>query len=185
VPRPLSHTPRSVALLCLVTVAVALLPACAPRPPTVARLPVLAVGDSVMELAGSALQAQGISVDARQSRQFKEAIPIVQWDGAHGRLPSIVVVHLGTNGPVAASTCDALVAAVGHRRLLLMNLNLHGRRSWEQANNVVIAQCAVRHHLRLINWKAVSTGQPWFAADQIHLNLAGTRAYATVVRRSV
>jgi hypothetical protein len=168
------------AVLALATVA---LPACAPRPAV--RLPVLAVGDSVMEFAAPLLRAQGMTVDAQQSRQFKEAIPIVQSDAARGLLPSIVIVHLGTNGPITPTICDALVAAVGHRRLILMNLSMHGQRSWEQTNDVVIAQCAARHHLQLIDWKAASNGQPWFAADQIHLDAAGTRAYATIVRRSL
>ncbi len=51
-------------------------------PPKVTPLPVLALGDSVMALAGPALAARGIPVDARQSRQFKEAIAIVTWDAA-------------------------------------------------------------------------------------------------------
>jgi hypothetical protein len=155
--------------------------ACGP-PAAPPRLPVLAIGDSVMALAWPALKARGIAVDAQQSRQFKDAIPLVKLLAAAGRLPATVVVHLGTNGPTTAATCDALAAAVGRRRLIFLNLNLHARRTWEQSNNAVIAACALRHRDRLIDWKAASTDKPWFAPDLIHLSPTGTGAYAALIR---
>jgi hypothetical protein len=176
---------RSLAVTGFLVAAVATVTACGPPRPSATPLPVLAIGDSVMALAVPALDARGITTEARASRQFKAAIPIVHLYAAEHRLPSIVVVHLGTNGPVSAATCDALVATVGSRRLILMNVNLHGLRSWEAANNVVIAACARRHHDALIDWKAASAGKPWFAPDRIHLNAVGARAYASLVRAAV
>ncbi len=65
-----------------------------------------------------------------------------------------------------------------------MNLNLHGLRPWEAPNNAVLAACALRHKDKLINWKAASTGKPWFAPDLIHLSPTGAGAYAALVRGS-
>jgi hypothetical protein len=95
------------------------------------------------------------------------------------------VVHLGTNGPVGDTTCDALVAAVGPRTLIFVDVNLNGTRWWEQAVNATLAGCAARHGLRLVDWKGYSTGQPWFVRDDIHLNAAGDAAYADLIRANV
>jgi hypothetical protein len=62
---------------------------------------------------------------------------------------------------------------------------LHGQRSWEQSNNAVIAACAQRHRVRLIDWKTASAGKAWFAPDLIHLSPAGTGAYAVLLRAGV
>ena len=182
----MSRTSRlSLAMAGWFLAAVATITACGPPRAQVTPLPVLAIGDSVMALAVPPLQADGITVDARASRQFKAAIPIVHLYAAEHRLPKVVVVHLGSNGPVGPAICDALVATVGARRLIFMNLNLHGLRSWEAPNNAVIAACARRHHDTLIDWKKASAGKPWFAPDRIHLNTAGTRAFASLVRAAV
>jgi hypothetical protein len=157
--------------------------ACAPPPPP--QLPVLAIGDSVMEAAAPALTSRGIPSDTLQSRQFLDAVPLVQTLDAAGRLPATVIVHLGTNGLVGDATCDALVASIGQRILVLVNVNLNGTRSWEQSVNATLAACAARHGLRLVDWKGRSTGQPWFEPDLIHLNAAGRNAYADLLRASV
>ena len=119
------------------------------------------------------------------SRQFKAAIPLVELLAAAGRLPPTVVIHLGTNGPMSDGTCDALVAAVGPRTLVFVNVDLNGTRPWEAGVNATLAACAARHGLRLVDWKSLSTGQPWFGRDFIHLNASGAAAYADLIRSSV
>src|SRR6266498_5318327 len=106
--RAVRSTRRVSAQLCIVLLATACLTvtACGPPRPRPPQLPVFAIGDSVMALAWPALQAREIAVDARQSRQFKDAIPLVKLLAAAGRLPATVVIHLGTNGPTTAATCD-------------------------------------------------------------------------------
>jgi lysophospholipase L1-like esterase len=163
----------------------ALVVGCAPPRPPVPAGSVLAIGDSVMVRAAPALAARGIAVDAVTSRQFKSAVPLVGLLAAAGRLPKTVVVHLGTNGSFSMATCDALVAAVGPRTLVFVNVNLDGRRSWEPAVNATLAACAARHHLRLVNWKGYSTGRPWFEPDHIHLTANGAVAYADLIRASL
>jgi hypothetical protein len=146
---------------------------------------VLAIGDSVMVRAAPDLAVRGVAVDAKTSRQFTSAVPLVSLLAAAGRLPQTVVVHLGTNGSFSMGTCDALVAAVGPRTLVFVNVNLNGRRSWEGAVNVTLAACTARHHLRLVDWKSYSTGRPWFADDHIHLTANGAIAYADLIRANI
>jgi hypothetical protein len=157
---------------------------CAPPRP-VPPASVLAIGDSVMVRSAPTLQSLGIEVDALTSRQFTAAVPLVQILGAAGRLPPTVVVHLGTNGPVSDGTCDALVASVGPRRLVLVNIDLNGRRWWEAGVNLELAACAQRHGVRLVDWKTYSTGRPWFVRDRIHLNANGAIAFADFIRNSL
>ena len=58
---------------------------------------ILAVGDSIMLGASSALQRQfpGIAIDAKVGRQFSEGVEIVRALAALGTIPGTVVVHLG------------------------------------------------------------------------------------------
>ena len=51
----------------------------------------------------------GIAVDAVKSRQFGEAITIVQSYESLGALPSVIVVHLGTNGRITNDLFDQLM----------------------------------------------------------------------------
>ena len=62
-------------------------------------IPILAIGDSVMLGAASKLAEQGVWVDAKVGRQFKEGVELVTALNAGGLLGDVLVVHLGNNGP--------------------------------------------------------------------------------------
>ena len=79
---------------------------------------ILAIGDSVMlgavDSLGTAIP--GIFVDAKVSRQFKDATIVLQHYKTEGLLPPTIVVHMGTNGDFNDSDFDQLMAVVGQKR---------------------------------------------------------------------
>ncbi len=122
---------RGRALIVLALVGALVATACGPPPvPGPGRAApgpgVFALGDSVMLGGADALRAAipGIDVDAVESRQFHEAPGILALRAQAGTLPGTVVVHLGTNGSLRGDTCDALVASLGDRRVILVNLSV-------------------------------------------------------------
>ena len=144
--------PCSVAWSIALTVVALAVAACGPAPGPGRPAPapgVLGIGDSVMLGASGALQAAipGVEVDAVVSRQFREAPGIAYWRSQAGLLPGTVVVHLGTNGTVLPGTCDELMAVLGDRRVILVDLTVP--RSWEAGNNVTLRDCAARDGCRV------------------------------------
>jgi hypothetical protein len=141
-----------------------------------------AIGDSVMLGARSELIARGIRVNARKIRQFDDGVRLVRKLAQADRLPRRVVVHLGHNGYLTATECDALVRAAGtDRRVWLVTLKVP--RSWQAANNRRLIACAQRHErAHLIPWGAYSRHhRSWFYSDGFHLRPIGQRRYAAFI----
>jgi hypothetical protein len=141
------------------------------------------LGDSVM-FAGSPAGFGTLSmcheVDAVGGRRAPDAVAELV---AHGPLPETVVVHMGTSGAVTGGELDAILGRLtGVRRVVLVNVQLNGRRSWEASANSEIAAAARRWPgVHLADWRAASAGHPEWFRDGIHLTAAGADAYATVI----
>jgi hypothetical protein len=150
---------------------------------------VTAIGDSVMLGAADALrQALGetVTVDAEVSRSFATGADMIGQLAASGTLGEIVVVHLGTNGPVDAELFDELMAnAEPADRVLAVTVRVP--RTWEgQVNETLVAAARRWPDLELIDWKATSDDRPeLFVEDGVHLTDAGRRVYATLVDAAV
>lgn len=145
-----------------------------------------AYGDSVMLGAKPQLQADGFRVNAHESRQAYSAPAEMRKRSA--KLPSDVVVHMGTNGTFPRSTCDALVRAVTPEHRLYL-VTVHVRRPWAAGNNTMIRQCVKDHAaqgVHLIDWDALASKNPgWLYSDGIHLKSAGARGYANLIDSAV
>lgn len=145
-----------------------------------------ALGDSVMLGARSALKDAGFGVDATESRQAYSGPALLRRKGE--RLPTNVVVHLGTNGTYPLSTCKALVKAAGPDRRVFL-VTVHVPRSWEKSNNAVIRQCDrafAADRVHVIDWDAVVRQHPsWLYSDRIHLKPAGGRGFARLLDSTV
>lgn len=144
----------------------------------------LCIGDSVMLGAGpenaNALGLCGV-VDAVESRQASAGPDVL---AGHAPFPSTVVVHLGTNGTVAAADMDAMLGSLqGVDRVVLVTVQHNGTRSWEgQANGEITAAAGRWPNARVADWKGYSDGHPeWFSVDGIHLSTAGAQPYADVI----
>ncbi len=149
-----------------------------------------AVGDSVMLGSKSLLVARGFRVDAKVSRQFYQAVPLVRAVLHTGTLPRNVVLHLGTNGTVSVKDCRTVALTVGPSRRLFL-VTVHAPRSWTLQDNAHLRTCAAYfpvNHVIVVDWARASANRPaWFGADRIHPNSTGRKAYtsliATVVAR--
>ena len=164
-------------------------PAKAPRSraPRATGARVMAIGDSVMLASAPELAAAmpGISINAKVSRFMFAGISIVDQLARSGRLRQVVIVGLGTNGPVTASQIRQLVKAIGSRWLVLVNTFVP--RSWEHEVNTTIAAAAKRYpNVLLANWHAaIESHQNLLWSDDIHPQPVGGKLYAKVVRTVV
>jgi peptidoglycan/LPS O-acetylase OafA/YrhL len=157
------------------------------RQPRVAGRKVLAIGDSVMLAAAPELERTlpGIYIDAKVSRAMIAGVAMVRRLAAIDRLRPVVIVALGTNGPVAPDQIRALRTAIGDRWLVLVNV--FEQRPWEHEVNTTLAAAASRYrNVLLVNWHAAiehRTRLLW--SDGIHPQPSGGWVYARVVRAVV
>ena len=147
----------------------------------------VAIGDSVLEdvalYAPSTLNARGIAINAAVSRQWSTGEGIVAGMRASGRLPAVVVVALGSNGPIHPADFDNMMSRLsGVRRVVFMTVT-----GPLIANNDVIRDGVSRYpQAVLADWAALSAANPtWFAKDHVHVGAAGAAAlgqlFASVV----
>ena len=142
-----------------------------------------AIGDSVMLAAKEELTARGLKVNAVVSRQFRDAVPLVQRLRAAGKLRRKVIIHLGNNGIlIAAADCDRISELAGPGRTVYL-VNLKIPRSYRRTQNKRLAACAQRRaNTVLIDWIGYSRDHPsWFAADGYHLTARGQARFAGLI----
>jgi hypothetical protein len=161
-------------------------PAAAPPPaPAPAYAPTTAIGDSVLVGAAPALSARmgpALSVDAAIGRQMIDADELVATLAAEGRLAPVVLLHLGNNGPFSAEDIDAVFAAVGPDRTVLL-VNVYVPRRWEGEVNAELEAAADRHaNAVLVDWRSVAAGDRGLTReDGYHLTADGAERYADLV----
>jgi peptidoglycan/LPS O-acetylase OafA/YrhL len=157
------------------------------RPVRVTGTNVMAIGDSVMLASAPELAAAlpGIYINAKVSRAMIAGISIVDHLAKNRRLRRVVIVGLGTNGPVTADQINRLRAAIGNRWLVLINTFVP--RSWEHEVNSTLARAAGRYpNVLLVNWhNAIEHHQRLLWSDGIHPQPIGGKLYAAVVRKAV
>lgn len=153
-------------------VAVAEAPVAAvPEPAGPAAGHTLVIGDSIAMGATDALRAalgpDTTTMRAAVGRQFAAAPPIVtDWAAQDG---GPVVVELGSNGAVQPRDVDALVAAAGGRRLVLVGVAVPRR--WRDHNNAVLRDAAARHtpSVVFVDWAALVSSHPGsIGPDRVH-----------------
>jgi len=142
---------------------------------------VTAVGDSVMLDYQDPLKASipGIQVDAAVSRQWADGEGILQTMKAQGQLGGLVIVGLGTNGPITDADFDHMMAILGGASRVVF-VNVHVDRPWQDPNNAVLARGAARFpHVVVADWATLAAKNPqWFGGDGVHLAIDGPGAAA-------
>ncbi len=154
-------------------------------PPTEFGFPLVALGDSVMLGAAEELQARGFQVDAQQSRQMNTFVPTMQALKDNGTFGSVVVVHLGTNGPFSQETLDSMLATVADVPVVLL-LTGKADRGWIADNNARLRSVpAVHPNVTVVDWEVISATCEGrcFYDDGIHLTQSGQNFYADVIGR--
>lgn len=157
----------------------------APPPPPVTTSGAYCIGDSVMVGAGprlyNTLGMCGV-VDAVESRQMRNAGGTASAAAAGGA--PVVVVHLGTNGPVTSSHVDGVLGPLsGVPRVVLVTIQTSGTRSYQGSVNAELRAAAGRYgNVRIADFAAATAGQTGlFATDGIHLNRSGANVLAQVI----
>jgi len=142
---------------------------------------VTAIGDSVMIDAEPDLEADvpGIDVNAAVSRQWSAGEQLVQQLKSTGQLGSIVVIGLGTNGPITATDFDTMMADLsGVSRVVFVTV--HVDRPWQNQVNAVLDAGPSRYpNVALADWATLAASHPeWFGSDGTHLAIGGPGAQA-------
>ncbi len=154
------------------------------------------IGDSVMLGSADSLLAAfpGAHIDAEVSRYVGGGLDIAKAFAAQGQLGNVVVIALGTNGPVAGSERYE----VGTRALLdyltadpnrhIFWVNVYGPRlKWQDTNNAYIAHIPESYPtVTVVDWYSTVKDHPeWLVSDHIHPNAQGAKAYANLLRNTI
>jgi len=128
----------------------------------------------------------GIYIDAQVGRQFSTGLQVIADLKAQGLLRRIVVVGLGTNGPVTAAAVSQLFAEIGPDRKLVL-VNTFENRPWEQEVNSILATAAGEHPgVVLADWHTTiehRTSLLW--PDGIHPQPPGGVVYAKMLKEAL
>jgi peptidoglycan/LPS O-acetylase OafA/YrhL len=151
------------------------------------RGPILAVGDSVMLGASSALNAalgRELRIDAVISRQADEVIDRLAAYRAEGTLPRRVIVHVGDNGPVYYAQWQRLKAALAGVPLVVF-VDVRVDRPWQsEVNNELRDVVATWRRATIADWYGASAA-PGTLVDGTHTSPRGARLFAAVIRHAV
>lgn len=149
---------------------------------------ITAIGDSVMLAAAPALQEAypGIMIDASVSRSMYVAPSIVQALESAGTLRPVVVIALGTNGPIDRRTLEEVRDILGPTRELVV-VNAQAPRGWIPGVNAELSTFArIYRNVELANWHGAI--QPYLhemARDQVHFGPIGAGIFAGAVTDAV
>jgi len=151
---------------------------------------VTAVGDSVMLDYQADLETDipGVDVEAAVSRQWSEGEQVLQQLRTEGRLGAVVVVALGTNGPITDADFDSMMSVLaGASRVVFVTIVVD--RPWQDPNNEVLRDGVARYANTVIaDWSALEAQNPeWVYSDGTHLPIGGpgTQALAALIAAAV
>ena len=181
----------------------------APMATSVAPTPtprVAVIGDSVAErieqlpVAAFALESRlAITVDAAVCRRVIDRS--CAYGGAHAtsaldaieslpKVPRVVVLDVGYNETAASFAAGAATMMTELRRRGVAHVvwvTLRERQPGYADTNRSIRELAKQWPgvVRVVDWNAISQGQPWFEQDDVHLNTDGAVNLALAIRSGV
>jgi hypothetical protein len=134
--------------------------------------------------AAAALGADGITVDAVESRPWSTGVSVVQSWAAQGIHPSILVVHLGNNSTVGAGDVDAMMSAAGSAQVYFLTVYEPSLAAHQAEVNSALATGVSRYvNAHLIDWSSVASGS--VCSDGIHISCGGAATYANLIMASI
>ena len=135
--------------------------------------------------AAEQLTASGFVVDAVKSRQLISYVPELEAVKLAGALTSVIVVHLGTNGPFSDASLELLMSVLVDVPTVVM-LTGKGDRYWMAGNNGKIrALPRIFPNVTVLDWEVMSASCEGrcFYDDGIHLTQSGQNFYSLIVNR--
>lgn len=148
-----------------------------------------AIGDSVMLDASDNLQKlmPRTYVDAKVGRQGTSAPDVIKSLKADGHLSKVVILNMGTNGPMTDQTINQIIKAIGPGHQIFW-VNAHvPTKSWEATVNHGIARAAKKHrNVHLVDWHGQSADHSdWFADDNVHMNEKGNAQFTRLIVQNI
>ena len=146
------------------------------------------VGDSIMRGATPEIEARfgdGV-VHALSGRRFDEGIPIVEDVVVGTEPPELLIIGLGSNGPVQREDFDeVMVLATDIARVAFVNVRVNRR--WEGDSNRELEAGVARYsNAMLIDWYSASEDvTALLRRDLVHPTAEGYRAFAELIADSV
>lgn len=113
------------------------------------------------------------------SEQWYQGVQQIQTLRSEGRLGAVIVVALGTNGPISQSLlAEMMQACQGASRVVLVTD--HVPLSWQDPNDAIIRAAPSQYrNVAVADWEALASHNPsWFYSDGVHLPIGGTGAAA-------
>jgi hypothetical protein len=145
--------------------------------------PILAVGDSVMEGCKPALQTsfgRRIHVDALVARQVRDTIRLLYHYRVQHKLPNIVVIQVGNNGPLYYDDMQLLKHALRGVTDIIV-VNVRNDTLWESESNGAITEWIRGWHIaHLADWYDAS--KPSWLSDGTHPYSQYCPVYARVIK---
>jgi len=146
---------------------------------------ITAIGDSVMLAAAPTLYAKfpGIYVDAEVSRSIYVAPAIIKSLLRRDKLRQVLVLSLGTNGPIDRDVLEEIRSMIGPGRLMVV-VNVQAPRYWTDGVNKTLSAFALAYRdVELANWHdAIQPSLHVLAGDQIHFGEAGAVIFSATIR---
>jgi len=156
-------------------------------PPAPTRQSVTLIGDSVMLGAENALRhalaghLRGSDWHVHEGFQPSAELDLLAALSKRHAVAPLVVLHLGTNGPIDPHRLSQLMGSLrGHRIVLVTD---HMPQPWRSVNNRTL-RAAAKHQdgIALADWDGLADHhRGWFWSDGIHVRPAGADAYARLV----
>lgn len=151
------------------------------------------IGDSIMSGNRRIIleQLPNALIDAKGSRDVCGGFEAAQRLQQEGKLTDVVIVELGTNGPLLkhepyASGTQNLLALLGTERQILWVTVYCSYSQWMAMNNQYIWELAETHpNITVIDWYSLAVQHPEWFPDGVHPNLAGARQFAKLLRDSL
>lgn len=155
---------------------------------TAAQLPLVAIGDSVLQMCAKDLQRllPQASFQTEVGLQFSDGMKLLEKLKKSGGLSQNILFALGTNGVLQPSMIDELAKTFPDNTLYLMTIVTY--QDWETSINEMLRAGVSRHpNLKLIDWYDFA-GQKaglFYPSDGTHPNLAGAPVYAQFVAKNI
>ena len=143
------------------------------------------VGDSVMLGAAPELMEaipEGV-IDAKESRQARDGIEILEGLKKENKLGSTVVIELGTNCYFSSTTGQEIIDYLGKDTQIYW-VTVYGKylQDQERTNSVIRQLAKDNKNVDVIAWDELAAANPdWFYNDGIHLNGEGRSGYAKMI----
>lgn len=153
------------------------------------KLPVTAIGDSVLLDASESLQQvfPNMIVDAAVGRQLYKSTPIIKDYVQKGAMSSTVLISLGTNGSFTAEQLNQFMTAIGSQRQVYWLNTFVPTRPWQNDVNEMLKGAVKKYpNLTVIDWYGqASKHGDWFYQDQVHPNPTGVKEYTAIVAKAL